>query len=50
MDKIEQGEAAANPAEAKDRRLSTAVAVTVAILATFMGVCKVKDDNIVQAI
>jgi hypothetical protein len=25
------------------------VAVTVAILATFMGICKVKDDNIVQA-
>src|SRR5215468_9152693 len=30
-------------------RLSTVVAVTVAILATFMGICKVKDDNIVQA-
>jgi len=25
------------------------VAVTVAVLATFMGICKVKDDNIVQA-
>ena len=24
------------------------VAVTVAVLATFMGICKVKDDNIVQ--
>jgi len=35
-----------------DRRgalLNTLVAVTVALLATFMGVCKVKDDNIVQA-
>ena len=30
-------------------RLNMAVAVTVAILATFMGICKVKDDNIVQA-
>ena len=30
-------------------RLNAAVAVTVAILATFMGICKVKDDNIVQA-
>jgi Domain of unknown function (DUF4337) len=30
-------------------RLNTAVAITVAILATFMGICKVKDDNIVQA-
>lgn len=31
------------------RHLNAAVAVTVAILATFMGICKVKDDNIVQA-
>src|SRR3954449_3027486 len=30
-------------------RLNTRVAVTVALLATFLGVCKVKDDNIVQA-
>ena len=30
-------------------RLSTLVAITVALLATFMGICKVKDDNIVQA-
>ena len=30
-------------------RLNSAVAVTVAVLATFMGICKVKDDNIVQA-
>ena len=30
-------------------RLNMAVAVTVAILATFMGICKVKDDNIVQS-
>lgn len=29
-------------------RLNPAVAVAVAILATFMGICKVKDDNIVQ--
>jgi hypothetical protein len=29
--------------------LNPAVAITVALLATFMGVCKVKDDNIVQA-
>ena len=35
----------------KDRaaaRLNMWVAITVAILATFMGICKVKDDNIVQ--
>ena len=30
-------------------RLNALVAVTVALLATFMGICKVKDDNIVQA-
>ncbi|MDQ6612132.1 MAG: DUF4337 domain-containing protein [Gemmatimonadota bacterium] len=30
-------------------RLNSLVAITVALLATFMGVCKVKDDNIVQA-
>lgn len=34
----------------KDRsRLNTAVAITIALLATFIGICKVKDDNIVQA-
>src|SRR3954451_15343634 len=30
-------------------RLNQAVAVMVALLATFTGICKVKDDNIVQA-
>jgi hypothetical protein len=30
-------------------RLNARVAITVALLATFMGICKVKDDNIVQA-
>ena len=30
-------------------QLNMLVAITVAILATFMGICKVKDDNIVQA-
>ena len=29
--------------------LTSRVAITVALLATFLGVCKVKDDNIVQA-
>lgn len=29
-------------------RLNVAVAVTVALLATFMGICKIKDDNIGQ--
>src|SRR5215470_1460488 len=36
--------------EAKNtRKLNTLVAISVALLATFMGVCKTKDDNIVQA-
>ena len=41
----------AKPAETQVRRpwLNPAVAITVALLATFMGICKVKDDNIVQA-
>src|SRR5215813_2288447 len=30
-------------------QLNTCVAISVALLATFMGICKVKDDNIVQA-
>ena len=41
----------AKPADNQVRRpwLNPAVAITVALLATFMGICKVKDDNIVQA-
>jgi lipopolysaccharide export LptBFGC system permease protein LptF len=49
LDPLETVESARAAAEARDRRLNAAVAITVAILATFMGVCKVKDDNIVQA-
>src|SRR3984893_5545786 len=30
-------------------QLNSVVAISVALLATFMGICKVKDDNIVQA-
>lgn len=37
------------PTNPRHARLNTLVAVTVALLATFMGICKVKDDNIVQA-
>ena len=36
------------PGDRAAMRLNTFVAITVAILATFMGICKVKDDNIVQ--
>ena len=35
-------------ADRASMRLNMLVAITVAILATFMGICKVKDDNIVQ--
>ena len=38
-----------SPADRRGKLLNTLVAVTVALLATFMGICKVKDDNIVQA-
>ena len=41
-------EAGASGADAR-ARLTTLVAITVALLATFLGVCHVKDDNIVQA-
>ena len=34
---------------AQFRKLNQFVAITIALLATFMGICKVKDDNIVQA-
>lgn len=36
-------------AAARASRLNATVAVTVALLSTVIGVCKVKDDNIVQA-
>src|SRR2546423_15082609 len=39
----------AEPHDPAAARLNTWVAITVALLATFLGVCKVKDDNIVQA-
>lgn len=36
-------------AEAKDKRLNNGVAITVVILSVFMALCKIKDDNVVQA-
>lgn len=35
--------------DARNERLNGLVAITVAILATFLGICNVKDDNVVQA-
>ena len=46
---LESAKAAAEQTEGSRKRLNAAVAITVALLATFMGICKVKDDNIVQA-
>jgi hypothetical protein len=48
-DLIEAAESATVHRKARSARLNAVVAVTVAVLATFMGICKVKDDNIVQA-
>ncbi|MBN3922643.1 DUF4337 domain-containing protein [Nostoc sp. NMS4] len=35
--------------EKRKGRVNSAVAIAVALIATFMGICKVKDDNLVQA-
>ena len=51
IDPMESATAAKDEAgvRAQASRLGSWVAITVALLATFLGVCKVKDDNIVQA-
>jgi hypothetical protein len=49
LDPAGSDDAPASAADARARRLTAWVAVTVALLATFMGICKVKDDNLVQA-
>ena len=49
QDVIETAHSAVRAPESRVSRLNAVVAITVAILATFMGICKVKDDNIVQA-
>ncbi|MHC5937620.1 DUF4337 domain-containing protein [Nostoc sp.] len=35
--------------EKRKSRLNSAVAIAVALIATFIGICKIKDDNLVQA-
>ena len=45
----DQKETEATKAQRSKVHLNTMVAISVALLATFMGICKVKDDNIVQA-
>ena len=49
MDSVDAANEQAAINDRHNARLNTWVALTVAILATFMAVCKVKDDNIVQA-
>ena len=52
VDPLETLSSASEASSAADRssaRLNIWVALSVAILATFLGICKVKDDNIVQA-
>ncbi len=52
IDPMESATEASSESSSHDRaaaHLGSRVAITVALLATFLGVCKVKDDNIVQA-
>src|SRR5437867_3080148 len=52
VDPLDAANTAAEDTTLRDHRaarLSSWVAITVALLATFLGVCKVKDDNVVQA-
>src|SRR5437870_13898875 len=51
IDPMESATEASSEPASGDRaaHLGTRVAITVALLATFLGICKVKDDNIVQA-
>ena len=46
---VDNAKGAKEAPESRSAGLNAVVAITVAILATFMGICKVKDDNIVQA-
>ena len=49
IDTLETVEQAKEKSAGSLRRLNACVAISVALLATFMAICKVKDDNIVQA-
>jgi hypothetical protein len=49
LESIKPTDNSTQQADPRAMHLNTLVAITVAILATFMGICKVKDDNIVQA-
>ena len=49
LDTVESLKARSALVAGRLRRLNATVAISVALLATFMAICKVKDDNIVQA-
>jgi hypothetical protein len=49
IDPVETVEELKENEDQSHKRLNAFVAVTVAILATFLGICNIKDDNIVQA-
>jgi Domain of unknown function (DUF4337) len=49
MELIEPNEDRSHTVEKRKSRLNAQVAIAIALLATFLGLCKVKDDNIVQA-
>jgi hypothetical protein len=46
---IDPNDAIGDSVKDRQSQLNALVAITVALLATFIGICKVKDDNIVQA-
>ena len=49
IDPMDAVEKAKNQSEDRTKRLNMVIAITVALLASFLGICKVKDDNIVQS-
>ena len=49
LDMVADGDDQPTSGSKAHARLNAAVAITVALLATFMGICKIKDDNICQA-
>jgi hypothetical protein len=49
IDPMEMVEEEDEPDSKANKWLNSAIAVVVALLATFLGICDVKDDNIVQA-
>jgi Domain of unknown function (DUF4337) len=49
MDMVDKEDTEESKQDKQKSQINTYVAISVALLATFIGVCKVKDDNIVQA-